>query len=578
MPRRIVGVSVLAAIFQMGCTGQILGDDDGMSASPNLPADGSGGEMATGGKGASEPGPNAGKPGSGGSGSTPGGGGPSAGGDDPGEAGAPAAGGSGQGGSEDPPGSGGSAAPIDGGFSRLTRAEYGATVRSALGIRVNDSLVPVDGRVGPFTSNAAEALDPVHPYLLAAEELASEVIPDELPACDSDEVESCLEDEYRAPIERLYRRSLTRAEMTALSDLFTNLVEAGASEVDATRAMLASALVSPDFLYRSASLPGDTARARRLAEHLSYALWDAPPDADLVAAVDDDAGPLGERLAEEAARMSRDARAVPVIARFLAQWLRVDVDLRLEDRAFASSPQFLELLALAEDALTNAVPVSSLISGERGFVHEDNASLYGLDSIPGSSEVAVITWPADSGRRGILAQELFADATRHPDATRRPIFRGLLVRRSLLCESIPPPPAGLLESVGEVTDRLADARCSSCHTRIDPVGRAFAVLDADAEDGPLTAELLEHPELGGTYADLGELLTAVAGSRAFAECFARQWLGFFLEHAPEQADAAWVAEVADLVQAGASLPELIERTITTLEARSADVTPWCEGP
>ncbi|MFO7178886.1 MAG: DUF1592 domain-containing protein [Pseudomonadota bacterium] len=580
---------MLAAIFQMGCSGEILGGDDLVSTNPNLPADGSGGVSGTAGTGSGAPGPGQkpGTPGTGGSGSTPVG--PNAGAANSGGAGPsnPTTGGSSQipsgdptnpsGGANGSPGSGGGVAgPVESGFARLTRAEYGATLREAFGVDVDRSLVPVDGRVGPFTSNAAEAAEPVHPYLLAAEDIATRLVPAELAACSRTRIQRCIEDEYAGPLEQLYRRPLTAAEVTALSDLFSNLVAAGASEVDATRAMLTSALVSPDFLYRTISRPGDTARARRLAEHLSYALWDAPPDADLLAAIDG-AGPIGRRLAEQAARMSRDARAVPVVARFLAQWLRVDVDIKLEDPAFGRSPHFTELLAIAEDALTNAVPIASLIDGERGFVHEDNASLYGLDSLPGRDDVVAVTWPVESGRRGILAQELFADATRHPDPTRRPIFRGLLVRRSLLCESIPPPPPGLLASAGEVSDRLADMRCASCHTRIDPVGRAFAVLDSDTEGVNTTAELIEHPELAGTYANLGELLSAVATSRAFAECFARQWLGFFLEHAPEQADAAWVSQAADLVQAGASFPELIEHTVVTLEARSTNVTPWCEG-
>src|SRR5690606_40138517 len=38
-------------------------------------------------------------------------------------------------------------------FTRLTRAEYHATVLDALGIPADVNLIPEDGRIGPFTSN-----------------------------------------------------------------------------------------------------------------------------------------------------------------------------------------------------------------------------------------------------------------------------------------------------------------------------------------------------------------------------------------------------------------------------------------
>src|SRR5690606_11709395 len=130
----------------------------------------------------------------------------------------------------------------------------------------------------------------------------------------------------------------------------------------------------------------------------------------------------------------------------------------------------------------------------------------------------LLPWPEESARRGVLGQELFAAATRHPDASRRPIFRGLLIRESLLCDTIPPPTAELVALAGEVGERTSDPRCAGCHRLIDPIGAALAAWD-DENDAP-PAELISHPELEGTYASVPELLAAVAQSEAFAECFA----------------------------------------------------------
>ena len=261
---------------------------------------------------------------------------------------------------------------------------------------------------------------------------------------------------------------------------------------------------------------------------------------------------LGEAVVTEAARVSRDARAVPILARFFGQWLDVDTDLRLEEPEFESSPHYLELLAFVERAVANDVPVQAFVGGRDGVAHKDNLELYALGEGEGSGELVSVTFAADSSRRGLLGQELFAGSTRHPDLSRREIFRGLLVRRSLLCDEIPAPDPELIALAGEVENRTEDGRCRNCHLRLDPIVRAFADLDPD-NDGPVPApEVLVHDELEGSYAGAGELLEAVAQSRAFAECFSKHWLAFFLERPLSEVDGAWIALLADRVQSGAS--------------------------
>jgi hypothetical protein len=105
----------------------------------------------------------------------------------------------------------------------------------------------------------------------------------------------------------------------------------------------------------------------------------------------------------------------------------------------------------------------------------------------------------------------------------------------------------------------------------------FAAYDPDFEGPAEPAEILSHEELQGTYADAGELLVAISESRAFAECFSRHWLSFFLEQPMDSADDAFVALLADAVQAGAGLTTLVETTASEIYARSETLVPWCEG-
>ncbi len=263
---------------------------------------------------------------------------------------------------------------LQSGFARLTRAEYRATIKDAFGVDADVSGIPEDGRVGPFTSNIAFAersgaavparqrgsggADRARPAARLRRGHREHLHLDELPA---------------KPFERLFRRPVATTELGAWSTMLGDLEKAGLTAEGATRAMVTSALLHPDAMFRTTPLAGDAARARRLAEHLSYALWDAPPDAELAAVGAGTAADLGARLRSQAERLGRDPRAVPVLARFMAQWLHVDLDLKLgADTAYATSPLYLELLAFVQDALASGAPVTSFVNGTRGFVHKNN--------------------------------------------------------------------------------------------------------------------------------------------------------------------------------------------------------------
>ncbi len=447
-------------------------------------------------------------------------------------------------------------------FTRLTRRQYDETVFAAFGVHPDLSGIPEDGRVGPFTSNAGATTEPAHAYLLAAEDLAVRIVPDELPTC-GDDVRACVDEHYVPAIRELFRRSATAVEVDGWVRMVDESLEVGLSPLEATRMLVGALLISPDFLYRSvASASGEV----RLGERLAYALWEAPPNVAELSAT-------SVWSDEQTVRLLADHRSATTLARFFAQWLDVDVDLRREDPQFESSPQYLEWLAFVDDVITQQRPVTSLLTSGFGFVHPDNAASYAV-AVPSGDGPQRVEWPAASSRRGVLGQELIADSTRHPDASRRVIFRGLLVRRALLCDPVPAPSAELVALAGEVVDRTEDARCAGCHQRLDPIGAAFSALDLDGER--LSARVIGHDELEGEYADLPALLEAVAGSRAFAQCFARHWLTFLLELEPDAVDPAWELELAERVLGGATLTDVLDHTARTLEGRYESFVPWCE--
>lgn len=462
-------------------------------------------------------------------------------------------------------------------YTRLTRDEYQATIQAAFGVEAPVSGMPNDEHIGPFTANVASP-DPAQQFLLASEDLAEALVPALFPVCSAATATSCIQTSYQPAIERLYRRPLSAAELAGLATVITSAESSGLSAQEATRLMVVSTLLSPSFLFRSSPISGDGARARRLVEHLSYALWDEPPDVALVSAGQVPAADLGAALKEQAIRLGTDAKAVPVLARFLAQWLAVELDAKLSDPnlEFEKSPLYAELLAITQEALTTNKTVKSFVNGNDGFIQKDAFATYGVPPVASSTEVVPVPWGA-SPRRGLLGQEIFMDATRNPVADRREIYRGHVVRSNLLCQPIPSPPPNATDLADSVPDRTKDTRCTGCHSLMDPIGRAFAPFDLDNTFGSPAPVVNGGGEVTGTFASLPEMLDKIAESQAYADCFSRFLLGFFLEQNPESVDAASVADLAAVVKSGGSLADVVVQAVVSLEARSRATTPWCSA-
>lgn len=463
-------------------------------------------------------------------------------------------------------------------YTRLTRAEYQATIKAAFGVDAPVTGLPNDEQIGPFTANVASP-DPAQQFLLASEDLAAALVPAKLVACASESAAACVQATYQPAIERLYRRPLSAAELANLAGVVTSAEAAGSSADEATRLMVVSALMSPSFLFRASPINGDGVRARRLTEHLSYALWDEPPDLALMGSAAVPSADLAAALKEQALRLGTDAKAVPVLARFLAQWLGVDLDARLTDPnlEFERSPVYAELLALTKNALVTSKSVKSFVNGNDGFVHKDAFATYGLTPAPSTGDVAQVAW-GSSPRRGLLGQELFMDATRNPIVDRREIYRGHVVRSNLLCQHIPSPPLGAVDMADSVPDRTREPTCAGCHSLMDPIGRAFAPFDSDNTLGSPTPTVNGAGEVSGTFASLPEMLDAIADSQAYADCFSRNLLAFFLEQDPEAVDGAAVADLAPVVKSGGTLADAVVQAVLSLEKRSQSATPWCSAP
>ncbi len=309
----------------------------------------------------------------------------------------------------------------------------------------------------------------------------------------------------RAIISRLagdaYRRPLTTAEIDSLMPFYEKGAEDGGFEAG-VRSALEAVLSSPHFVFRmERERPATAAHgATRVADldvasRLSFFMWGAPPDQELVALAS--SGKLqGAVLEKQAQRLLADPRAAALGSRFAAQWLRLqDLDKVHPDPNFF--PNFDENIADAmkeetetffNDLVRHDGSLLDLYTADYTFVNERLARHYGFQGVVGN-HFRKVTYP-DATRRGILGQGSMLVQTSLANRT-SPVLRGKWVMEVLLGTPPPPPPPNIpaLEEVGEAKDgkllttrermelHRANPTCNACHRFMDPIGLSLDSFD-----------------------------------------------------------------------------------------------------
>jgi hypothetical protein len=480
---------------------------------------------------------------------------------------------------------------------RLTIEEYNNTVRDLLGdtSRPADAFPP-DEAVGGFENNTVSPVTQPHVegYMAAAEALAAAAVSrlDALAPCPAgQEREPCA----RAFIDRFgrlaFRRPLDDAERSALFAVYA-AKEKRSDHARAIQLVLEAFLQSPSFLYRL-ELPDGGPETRALngyeiATRLSYFIWASTPDAELLD--DASAGRLNEpgALAKAARRLLGDPRAVDGIRSFHRQWLGLR-ELGTESKDSDLYPAFTPELrdAMVEETLrfsAHAVleggdTVRTLLTSNRTFVNAPLAKLYGVPMPPGDGFVPVELPPRE--RSGVLTQASVMTVFASADQT-SPVLRGKFVRERLLCQSIAPPPAGVViippkpDPRRTTKERFArhreDASCAGCHAMMDPIGFGFEHYDAlgawRTVDGtfPVDAagQLLGTAASDGAFDGAVELGALLSASQEVRRCVATQWFRSALGRGECEEDATSLEGAYQaFARAGFDVRELIVAIATS---------------
>jgi hypothetical protein len=289
-------------------------------------------------------------------------------------------------------------------------------------------------------------------------------------------------------VERAFRRPLTDEQKLQFVD---RPFDAAPDPEAGVKRVVLLALLSPRFLFREV---GGGAEAYDVASRLSFGLWDAPPDKELLNAAA--AGKLKKRedVARQAERMLADGRAHAKLHEFLLQWLKLDHAPEIAkdatrfpgfDKTIAGDLRTSLDLFLDEVVWRGDSDFRRLLLSDELYFNGRLARFYGVD-LPADATFQKVKLNPEQ-RAGVLTHPYVLATYAYTGAT-SPIHRGVFLYRGVLGRTLRPPPEAftpLAESLRpELTTRqrvdlqTKPGNCQACHGVINPLGFTLEHFDA----------------------------------------------------------------------------------------------------
>jgi hypothetical protein len=394
----------------------------------------------------------------------------------------------------------------------------------------------------------------------------------------------------------LYRRPMTPDELREAVALAGAAAAALNSFHSGLGLSLAGVLESPQFLFRQESVEADPDRpgAFRLdayskASQLSFFLWNAGPDAKLMAAAQNGRLDTESGLAREVDRMLQSPRLEAGVRAFFADMLQFDLfDTLAKDaqiypkwtRKAAQDAQEQTLRSIVDVLLGQHGDYRDLFTTRKTFLTPLLGSIYGVPVAQGGgAEMQPYEFPKDDPRAGLHAQASFVALHSH-EGLSSPTLRGKALRELLLCEPIPAPPGNVNFATAQDThnpnfktmrERLTahrtDPTCAGCHKLMDPMGLALENFDSDA--GYRSAENGQKIDTSGEldgieFTDAAGLGRALHDNPATGACFVRRIYSYATGRPAARRDMAWIRYLEKTFAVdGYRAPELMRRIATS---------------
>jgi hypothetical protein len=359
-------------------------------------------------------------------------------------------------------------------------------------------------------------------------------------------------------------------------------------------------LCSPSFLYLSEITAEKDPKLGPydLAARLSYALWSAPPDPELLAAAAAKKLTAPNELRQQASRLLADDRVGGLVNGFLDSWLNLR-DLGSQPPARESTrvyyaenlPEAMktEVRLFFLHLLRANGSVQQFLDADYTFADKRLAKLYHLPEqktlriADGFQRVSL----AGSRQRGGLLGMAGVLTVSANGVETSPVTRGVWVSENILGIKPPPPPDVVpaiepdVSGATTIRERLAkhraDPTCNECHRKIDPLGFGLETFDPIGrwrETYPKPKSKAPAPKVdstgefgsGQTYADFHDFKTILAATRTdlFTRHLIKQVLSYATGRHMEPSDEFVIEDILQAVkQDGYGLRTLIVESLAS---------------
>ena len=385
--------------------------------------------------------------------------------------------------------------------------------------------------------------------------------------------ETCIANGINSLGLELWRKPLSEDQQSRLNELY-DFISVQTGPLTGVEYILAALLQSPHFLYRTEininSLEEETRSvhtldAWSLASRLSFFLWNSTPDAELLELAENGELLQDSVLEAQVDRMMSDPKFDNGIRNFFDELLHLyKLDSITKDPLVFThaSPDLYaaakeETFQTIEYILDNDLDFRELLTTQTSFVDRRLASLYGIQA-PVSDGFAEVYLTKDNGRRGLLTQASMLNLHAHATAS-SPTLRGVFIRKTLLCQVVPPPPADVDTSIPAATDEaptmrerleqhFEDPSCAGCHKMMDLVGLGLENFDGIGQWRDLENNAPINPSGnidGSTFVDAWEMGSVVSEHPNLGPCLTDHLYSYAVGHRMTEAEEPhqdWLVE------------------------------------
>jgi len=382
-----------------------------------------------------------------------------------------------------------------------------------------------------------------------------------------------------------YRRPLNESDQQRIKVLYERRLSEQATPRQAALDTLKMILCSPSFLYLSEITPEDELELHPydLASRLSYALWTAPPDAELFAAAASGRLKQKDELNKQVRRLLKDPRSNEFVNGFLDSWLNLRAIGDLPPPRKAAWEYYAQNLpeSMKQEArlffrslLDENGSVKDFLDADYTFVDKKLANLYRLpekDTLRLNDGFQRVKLDDANQRGGLLGMAGVLTVSANGVDT-SPVTRGVYVLENLLGTPPPPPPDEVpaiesdVSGATTIRDRLVkhsqDQTCYVCHRNIDPHGHALESFDPIGRwrdkypnpkgkgVGPKVDPTGKLPS-GETFADFASFKHVLLESRLdqFTHCLIEKLLTYSTGRQMERSDQYEIEDILERVKA-----------------------------